>query len=102
MLSKNHKFVDAGLRPGGAWLALFAIGWLQLSSAAHQFDHVAQQLNEACQICIQLDRADNAVGDFLSQTVSLYFGNELVCQSPASVSGPNIRLGFDSRAPPRI
>lgn len=41
-------------------LLLFALAWVQLSYASHQFEHVAGDLSGACVVCVQLERLDSA------------------------------------------
>ena len=102
MLQKNNNLTGAEQRRGAFWLALFSIAWLQLSVAAHQFEHVAELLDDSCQVCIQLDRADDTVADHPEAASAPSFHGNLVWQSPANyLAGLQVR-GFDSRAPPQL
>jgi hypothetical protein len=40
-------------------LALLLLVVLQFTSAAHQFDHTANDLGDVCSFCLQLDRLDD-------------------------------------------
>ena len=102
MLRENNNLANAKQRRGAFWLALFSIGWLQLSLAAHQFEHVAQQLGQSCEVCVQLDRADDAAVDSSPTTLAERAGDPLARQAPASVAAATRTVSFDSRAPPRI
>ena len=102
MLRKNNNLADAKRWRGALWLALFSIGWFQLSAAAHQFDHVGQQIDESCEVCVQLDRADDAAANTSTATATVAAGDTLARQVPESVADRIFLLGFDSRAPPRI
>ena len=102
MLRKNNNLANAKQWRGTLWLALFSIGWLQLSAVAHQFDHVAQQLDESCQVCVQLDRADDVAASHSTTTAAIPVSDMLARRAPASVADQTLTLGFDSRAPPRL
>lgn len=102
MLRKDNNLADAKQWRGALWLALFSIGWLQLSLAAHQFDHVAQQIDESCEVCVQLDRADDGAAHSPTTTPKVAAGDALARHAPASVADRIFRIGFDARAPPRI
>jgi len=39
-------------------LVLAALAWAQVSIAAHQFEHHADESHASCAICVQLDRDD--------------------------------------------
>ncbi len=102
VLGKNNNLADARLRRGVFWLALLSIGWLQLSEAAHQFDHAAQQSGESCQVCVQLDRADDIVANHSTATPTALVNDALVRRAPACAADATLTLGFDSRAPPQL
>lgn len=59
MISKTRQSASPRYRPAAFWLGVLSIAWLQLSVAAHQFDHDAGFLGETCQLCLQLDRSDD-------------------------------------------
>ena len=40
------------------WLAL---AWIQVSAAAHQFEHLAGEPEDVCGICLQLEQHDEIV-----------------------------------------
>lgn len=44
-----------------ALLALLAVLWTQFALAAHQSEHALTDLGDACEVCLQLDRSDDAV-----------------------------------------
>jgi hypothetical protein len=87
------------LRKAAAWTALLAIGWLQLSIAVHQFDHVAEYVEDSCDVCIQLDRVDAVVGPAADGPQLPEFGLSDFDTTALSIGRDTIR-GFDSRAPP--
>ena len=79
-----------------------AAAWLQLSVAVHQLDHGADYIGDACQICIQLDRADDLVVDHAAATPAPVSQGGPISEDPSSgAARPQARL-FDSRAPPRL
>ena len=43
-----------------AWLTLLSLALVQLSLASHQFDHAATDLVDHCEVCVQLERLDDA------------------------------------------
>ena len=59
-------------------LVLAALAWAQISIAAHQFDHHADDAHASCVICVQLDRDD----------VPRACSAPLSCVSPTSASVP--------------
>ena len=99
MAFKNNKLVHSNLQQAAAWTALLAIGWLQLSIAVHQFDHVAEYVQESCHVCIQLDRVDAVVGYAADGLQPPEFGFSDF-NTPGLLVGRDTIRGFDSRAPP--
>ena len=82
--------------------ALLSVALLQLSIAVHQFEHVAGYVEDSCQVCIQLDRFDDAVtADTvpLAAPATLNSGN---LQRSAGLVSRTLIRGFDSRAPPSL
>ena len=102
VLSKNNNLADGGWRRGAFWAALFSIAWLQLSVAAHQFDHFAEQIEDSCHVCVQLDRVDDAIANHSTSAPFPSAINTLARQAPASVVDRAFIRGFDSRAPPQL
>lgn len=47
-------------RRSTAVVGLLALVLLQVSLAAHQFDHSVSEASEACALCVQLDRSGDA------------------------------------------
>lgn len=45
------------------WLALAVFAWSQLAAAVHQFEHHANELDETCAVCLQLERNGQAAVD---------------------------------------
>ena len=101
MACKNNNLVQSNHRQAAAWAALFAIGCLQLSIAAHQFEHDAGDTEDSCHICIQLDRVNAAVGHAVDDLQLPDFGLSDF-ETPDLSVGRHTTLGFDSRAPPRF
>ena len=66
------------------WLVLVALAWSQLSLAAHDIRHQPAELDEGCEICLQVDRD----GDVLADPA---------CAGAQSVNG----VSADSSAAPR-
>ena len=101
LTGKNNNLVYSRLRQTAAWTALLAIAWLQLSIAVHQFDHVADYVDDTCHVCIQLDRVDAVVGHAPD-------GLQVPDFSLPDFDAPGLFArraafqGFKSRAPPRI
>ena len=60
-------------------LVLAALAWAQISIAAHQFEHHADESHASCAICVQLDRDD----------VAPACSAPLSCVSPTSASVPS-------------
>ena len=102
MLHKNNNLCENGPRRSAVWLALLSVAWLQLSSAAHELDHVAEQIGESCQVCLQLDRVDDVAADHsAAATLVPLFAAEIL-RPETEFSGQLFLLGFDPRAPPQI
>jgi len=99
---KNNNLADPEQRQGAVWFALLSVAWLQLALALHQFEHVAEYVEDSCQVCIQLDRVDDVAADRSTSTSMLSTIGNLVPRAPASVVGLATIRGFDSRAPPRL
>jgi hypothetical protein len=82
--------------------ALLSVALLQLTIAAHQFEHSAAYVDDSCHVCIQLDRIDDAVyGDTapVAATATVYGGD---WQLKAGLVSRTFIRGFDSRAPPSL
>ena len=45
--------------PAFAFVGLFALALLQISSASHHFEHVADDFSKVCRICVQYKRLDD-------------------------------------------
>ena len=99
LANKINKVLHSNLRQAAAWTALLAIGWLQVSTAVHQFEHVAGDEEDSCHVCIQLDRVDAVVGHVADGPQLPVFGQSDIDAPDASGGRDTIR-GFDSRAPP--
>ena len=89
-------------RRGTVWFALLSVAWLQLSVAVHQFDHVADYVEETCKVCTQFDRIDDAVVDDAASTAITLFEDILAARAPTDFAGRTFIRGFDSRAPPQL
>ncbi len=102
MINKGNNLSSFDLRRRAAWFAVLPIALLQLSIAAHQFDHVAEYVDEPCYVCVQIDRLDDVAADqSITTPVPLAIDRSA---SPASESAgsPAIIGGFDPRAPPQL
>ena len=102
MLSnKNNNLATFSLQRRAAWFALLPIALLQLTVAVHQFDHVAESVDDSCYVCVQLDRLDAAV-DQPAEPAPLASLDSLRADSLSISERRNDFRNFDSRAPPRI
>lgn len=102
MANKSNNVADTRRLRKASWLALVSLAWLQLMLASHQFDHVAEYVDDSCHVCVQLDRVDDAAVDHASLlTANLSRADQPVPAETGLVSGGSQR-GFQSRAPPRI
>jgi hypothetical protein len=101
-LSNNDQnLVTLILRRRASLLALLPVALLQLTVAIHQFDHVAEYIEGACHVCVQLDRVDAAVDHPAEKTPQLSTGFFEVEAPPILIARGSVR-NFDSRAPPFI
>ena len=102
MLFGYNTFDDNGRRRGTVWFALLSVAWLQLSSAAHAQDHVVEQVGDSCQVCLQLDRADDAAADHASATaIAPGLASRVVLPAAEAAECAVVRE-FDARAPPQL
>ncbi|MDJ0940508.1 MAG: hypothetical protein QNJ00_12170 [Woeseiaceae bacterium] len=46
---------------GAKWLVLLALVTSQFALAAHQFEHAADDVDEACGVCLNLDSRDDVL-----------------------------------------
>ena len=84
------------------WLVLFSLAWMQLSFASHQFDHVGTSIAESCELCVHMDRGDDALcGHHLPHTADVGPHEQPARAMPGRASLLQVRH-FESRAPPRI
>jgi hypothetical protein len=90
-------------RRGAFWLALLSMAWLQVSMAAHQFDHsIDFVLGDSCPVCSQLDRAGDLIVDMpASDVASPQFDAANSSQAVSVVHRATIRR-YDSRGPPNL
>ena len=51
-----------------ARLLVLLILWAQTSSAAHQFEHVIDDVGETCAVCLQFERDDDALPEAVANT----------------------------------
>lgn len=92
------------MRPGPgrtAFAVLLALLWVQLGIAAHQFDHVTDDLGDYCEVCIKLDRAgDAALPDApLAAPVPT---TRAATPAPAVADVAAVPARYRSRAPPFV
>ncbi len=58
--SRQVRFDPAIVR----WLLVALLAWSQLAVAAHQFEHdITETGGEFCDLCVKLDRTDDALAD---------------------------------------
>lgn len=100
MLRENNNMAETRRSRVGVWLALLSVACLQLSTAVHQFEHVAEYIELSCDVCIQLDRVSDAVVDHAATAESLPTITTRAWQAPAGAVVLTTIRGFDSRAPP--
>lgn len=99
--NKNNNLATSGPRRRLPWFALVPIALLQLTIAVHQFDHVADYIEGACDVCVQLDRVDAAVDN--SAAASPLPTTDFRKSVAPVISVPRVLVrNFDSRAPPQI
>ena len=101
-MRKNNKLANPRQRRLALWLALLPVAWLQVSSASHQFDHVAGDIADSCHVCVQLDRLDDAVAEQPVAAMGPAPVDAERLTTPFSVVDRRIRTGLDVRAPPQI
>ena len=99
---ENNNLANPTQRRAALWFALLSVAWLQLAVAIHQFDHVAEYVDDSCQVCIQLDRADDAVANHASSTAIEASVDAPAWQAPAGIVVRALIRGFDARAPPQL
>lgn len=80
---------------------MLPIALLQLTIAIHQFDHVAEYIEGACHVCVQLDRIDVAVDHPTEEAAQLSI-NFLEVEAPPILIARESLRNFDARAPPSI
>jgi hypothetical protein len=99
LTNKNYNLAASILGRRASWIALLPIALLQLTVAVHQFDHVAEYIEGACHICVQLDRVDAAV-DHPAEDTSKQSFDFLKPEIPEALIARESVRNFDSRAPP--
>ena len=83
-----------------AWLTLLSLALVQLSLASHQFDHAATELVDHCEVCVQLERLDDAASGHVLPGLAALPGPEMELPAPDSHT-PAVEAGaYRSRAPP--
>ena len=83
-------------------LALLSLAWMQLAMAGHQFEHDVSGSLETCEICIQFDRADDALVPQLSNCDFHGLALPLAHAAQTCVIAAEVFSGFRSRAPPKL
>lgn len=102
MLFKNNTQDNNGPKQGSLWFAILCVAWLQLSSAAHELDHVAEQNGDSCEVCVKFDRTDDVATDHPS-AAALAPGRASHALLPvAEEADRELNRNFDSRAPPQL
>lgn len=99
--TKNNNRVHPRRLRKAAWLVLASLAWMPLAIAGHQFEHVDATFADTCEVCVQLDRSDDAVAeDRVSAAIPAAAGDRLPAP-PADLEFQAFACGFDSRAPPK-
>jgi hypothetical protein len=101
LTNKNNNIAISILRPRHAWVALLPIAWLQLTLAVHQFNHVADYVDDSCHVCVQLDRMD-ASADQAAREAPLQLISAVLPAAPSDTVRRFLVRNFDSRAPPGL
>ena len=102
MLTGTDRPFDHKRLRRATWLALISLAWLQLSIASHPFQHVAAYFADSCDVCAQLDRADDGpVGQSVPAAAQIG-AVALVGRSPTTIIRQSVPRHFDSRAPPHL
>ncbi len=83
-----------------AWLTLLSLALVQLSLASHQFDHHATDLVESCEVCVQLERLDDAASGHIAPDAAITVGYEVGPQESTDLALPSPTDAYLSRAPP--
>ena len=83
-----------------AWLSLLSLALVQLSLASHQFDHHATNLGENCEICVQLERLDDATSGHAVADVAVSLVIESSSVGETEVVHPTRVEAYRPRDPP--
>lgn len=84
-----------------ALVALFAIAWIQLAYAGHQFEHAAGDRTDTCSVCSHFGRLDHTVPmEFASPEVVVV--HVFVEEPSAAPSRAPFERYYHSRAPPIV
>lgn len=102
MLPISEKRVFPRQRRAAVWFALFGVFLLQLSSAAHHFEHVDGYVEAACKTCVQLDRVDDFVAGHATTADQVPFADRPELQSVSASTTETSARDFDARAPPYL
>ena len=103
MQRKNNNLAPAAQRRGAFWLALLSVAWMQVSFAAHQFDHSGDLLfDDSCHACSHLDRVDDLVAHPTSSEEATPGTDRRVAAMQAVVGHGAVIRRYDSRGPPQL
>ena len=83
-----------------AWLTLLSLALVQLSLASHQFDHAATELVDHCEVCVQLERLDDAASGHVLPSLAVLPAPELELPAPDSNTAAVEAYAYRPRAPP--
>jgi hypothetical protein len=83
-----------------AWLTLLSLALVQLSLASHQFDHHAADLVEKCEICVQLERLDDAASGHMAPDIAIPVASEVQHLAAAHAANPTRLEAYRPRDPP--
>ena len=96
----NNNMPGRG-RTVAAWLALFALGVLQLGTFLHQEQHSVTDLDVACVACVHFDQFDDLVPASLPTVVVASYPT-LQPAPPTDVEQSRFIRVYLGRAPPRF
>ena len=96
---RNILFARKRLR-ASAWLSLLSVALVQLSLASHQFDHAATELVDSCEICVQLERLDDAASGHMVPDATVTAAYEFSSNVAAGVAVPARHEAYRPRDPP--
>lgn len=80
-------------------IGLLALLCMQISIASHQFEHTSDDIAKTCRICVQQDRADDALPGQIIEIVAIGFCDPDTVFEPKEI-GIECLSSYSARAPP--